>query len=86
MKAFVYILKDEAGRFYIGSTLKLKERFRHHELGHTPSTKRMLNPKIVFQQEADSLKTARKLEQKLKKMKRKDYIEKIVKDGYIRVS
>ncbi len=45
----------------------------------------MKNPKIVLVQEYDSIEVAIKIERKLKKLKRKDYIEKIVKDGYIKV-
>ena len=40
---------------------------------------------LVFMQEYETLTLARVVERKLKKMKRKDYLEKIVRDGYIRV-
>jgi predicted GIY-YIG superfamily endonuclease len=40
--------------------------------------------KLVFSQEVSSLKTARMAEAKIKSWKRKDYIEKIVREGTIR--
>ncbi len=39
--AFVYILESESGAFYIGSTLDINQRVRHHAGGYTPSTKRL---------------------------------------------
>ena len=46
----------------------------------------MKNPELVFKQEFDSLETARKIERKIKNLKRKDYIEKIINDGYIKIT
>ncbi len=85
MFGFLYILKDEEGKFYIGSTDNLERRIHQHKIGHTQTTKRMKNPIPVFNQEYPSLEQARKIENKLKKLKRKDYIEKIIKDGYIKI-
>ena len=45
----------------------------------------MKNPQRVFCQEFPTIEEAKKVELKLKKLKRKDYIEKIVKDGYIKM-
>ena len=84
MTGFVYILRDN-NKLYIGSTDNLKRRLRQHEIGHTQTTKNMNNPVLVFSQNFDSLKEARKIEAKIKKLKRKDYIEKIIKDGYIKM-
>ena len=86
MKGYVYILKDEKDRFYIGSTDDLERRLYQHYKNHTQTTARMEKPKIVLSQEYPSLEIARKIERKLKNLKRKDYIEKIVSDGYIRIT
>jgi len=86
MKAYIYILKDTEGRYYVGSTNNLPERIRHHKGGFTPTTHRMKNPKLVLAQSYPSLEMARKIERKIKLLKRKDYIEKMVDDGYIKVS
>jgi putative endonuclease len=86
MKAFVYILKDEAGKFYIGSTSDLQRRLKQHERKHTQTTRNMSRPKLVLKQECSTLLIARRIENKIKKMKRKDYIEKMVSDGYIKIA
>lgn len=86
MKSFVYILQDDKQKFYIDSTNNLKRRLKAHLSGHTQTTSRMTNPVLVFVQEYKTLDYARKIERKLKKFKRRDYIEKIVKDGYIKAS
>ncbi len=86
MKGFVYILKDEKEKFYIGSTTDIKRRLRQHGSAHTQTTHRMQKPKLVLLQEYNSLKTAREIERKIKNLKRKDYIEKMINDGYIRIN
>jgi putative endonuclease len=83
--AYVYILESiRDGRYYVGSTAHIVERLRHHTGGHTPTTKRFGEIRVVFTQEFGSLALARKVEQKLKKLKRKDYLRAIVKDGFIK--
>ena len=84
--ANVYILESlRDGRYYIGSTIDLETRLKHHLGGHTPSTKRFGEIKLVFSQQYDSLREARIIEKRLKKLKRKDYIKKIIEDGYIKM-
>ena len=84
--AHVYILKSLSdGRFYVGSTKNLETRLIHHEKGHTPSTKRFNGVKLIFSQEYPNLKQARYIEKRLKKLKRKDYLKKIVADGHIKI-
>ena len=83
--AFVYILKFPSGKFYIGSTENLNKRIKHHKGGHTPSTKRLGGGEVVLIQEYAELKEARAIESKLKKLKRHDYIAKMVRDGYIKI-
>lgn len=85
MKYFVYILKDERNRFYIGSTNDLERRLYQHSKKHTHTTIRMKKPLLVLKQEYPTLSEARAIERKIKKLKRKDYIEKMVKEGYIKL-
>jgi len=85
MKAYVYILKDESGKFYVGSTIDIERRLKQHKYQHTQTTSRMKSPKLVLEQEYNSLSEARSVERKIKALKRKDYIDKMVSDGYIRV-
>jgi len=83
--SWVYILENEDGKYYIGSTTNLDNRLKHHQGGHTPSTKRLGRLKFVFSQEYKLLKSARIIERKLKKLKRKDYIKKIIEQGTIKM-
>ena len=85
MSAFVYILKDKENRFYIGSTENLKRRLYQHKVGHTQTTRNMKSPRLVLSQEYKTLREARDIEKKIKKLKRKDYIERMVLDGYIKI-
>ena len=84
-KGIVYILQDDTGRHYIGSTNDLNRRLKQHRQGQTPTTHRFNNPKLVFSQEYPTLLDARKVELKLKRLKRKDYIEKVIKDEFIKI-
>lgn len=84
--AYVYILESITdGRYYIGSTVDLDKRLYHHIGGHTPTTKRFGKVKLVFKQEYDSLKDARIIEKKLKKLRRKNYLRKIINEGFIKM-
>ena len=82
---FLYILQNEKGKYYIGSTTDLTRRIKQHLSGHTYSTKRLGNLKLVFSQEYKELKDARYIELRLKKLKRRDFIDRIVKDGFIKI-
>ncbi len=85
-QAYVYILKSNSGKFYIGSTDNLERRLHQHSTGHTQTTRNMESFTLVFKQSYTSLEVARKIERKIKKLKRKDYIEKMIKEGYIKLA
>jgi len=85
--AYVYILESlRDGRYYIGSTENLEKRLKHHRGGFTPSTKRFGTIRLIFKQEYENIKDARHIERKLKNLKRKDYIDKIIEEGFIKLS
>ncbi len=64
MKGFVHILKDEQGRFYVGSTSNLEQRVKQHRYGSGGKTTRgMMSPKVVLPQNFDSMILARKLKE-----------------------
>ena len=71
--------------FYVGSTENLSRRLNQHKSGHTQTTRSMLQPKLVFEQKYQTIEEARAVEKRIKNLKRKDYIEKIIKDGYIKI-
>ncbi|MBI2109283.1 MAG: GIY-YIG nuclease family protein [Parcubacteria group bacterium] len=83
--AYVYILQNENGRYYVGSTSNLEKRMQHHRGGYTPSTRRLKAFQLVFSQKYDSLFEARDIERRLKKLKRHDYLQKIIRDGKIQM-
>ncbi|MFZ2188361.1 MAG: GIY-YIG nuclease family protein [Candidatus Moraniibacteriota bacterium] len=84
--AYVYILQSKKdNRFYIGSTNNLDRRVQEHKNGKTPSTKRFGGVDLVFSQKYLLLEDARCIERKLKKLKRRDYLEKIIHDGFIKM-
>ena len=80
---YVYVLRSAGGQYYIGSTLECGKRLKYHKGGYTPSTKRMGKVDLILSQEYKTLKETRNVEKKLKRLKRRDYIEKIVRDGII---
>ena len=85
MTGYVYILEDDNHQHYIGSTANLPQRYKRHLSGFVYTSYRMKNPKMVFCQQYPSIKEAKKIELRLKKLKRKDYIEKIINDGFIKM-
>jgi len=84
--AFVYILKSQKNnRFYIGSTIDVDNRFIKHQKGEVKATKNLRPLTLEFYQYFPTIKEAKIIEYKLKKLKRRDYIEKIIKDKKIRM-
>ena len=83
--AYVYIIRSaDSGRYYTGSTIDIEKRFKQHQQGKHHSSKRFTNPQLVFKQEFNDIETARRVERRLKSYKRRDFIEKIIRDGVIR--
>jgi predicted GIY-YIG superfamily endonuclease len=85
MNAFVYILESASGRLYVGSTDDLSRRLRQHAKGHTQTTRNLRTDNLVVAQGYQSPKDARAIEARIKKLTRRDDIEKMIKDGYIRL-
>lgn len=78
---FVYILQSiKNGKYYVGSTENLLRRLSQHNLGNVKFTKGLKPLELVFSQEYSTKKEARKIEHRIKKLKRRDYLEKIIKD------
>ena len=64
---FVYILKMDGGRFYVGQTRELRERISEHRDGNTKSTAGK-NPKLVWFAQMPSSDAATTREVELKKL------------------
>lgn len=87
MNACVYILKSTiCGSYYVGSASDIVRRFKEHNSGKVTSTKRWKPWDLAFFQEFPSLDKAKIIERKIKSWKRRDYIEKIIQDGFIKSS
>lgn len=82
--AFVYILESlRTGRYYIGSSNDAKKRLEKHNAAQVPATKNFKPYRLVFLKEYDDMKIARRVELRLKGLKRRDYIAKIIENGKI---
>ena len=85
MIGFVYILQDDLDKYYIGSCVDVQIRYKKHLSGAVHTTLRMKNPRVVLTQEYPTIIDAKRVERKIKKLKRKDYIAKMIKDGFIKL-
>ena len=85
MNGYVYILKSDLSRYYVVSTSDVARRFIQHKSGHTHTPHRMNNLELVFTQEFETLEKTRQIERKIKSWKRKDFIEKIISAGFIKM-
>lgn len=73
------------GSYYVGCSLDPEKRFKQHNQGAVKSTKHRRPYKLVFYQEFADIEIAYKIEGKIKSWKRKDFIEKIINEGKIRI-
>jgi len=79
MNFTVYVLKDLTGRLYKGVTNNLKRRLREHKVGKTITTSRMKDVKVVYSEEYDNFKEARKRELYLKSAAGRRFLKKILR-------
>ncbi len=75
MTAWLYILKSESERYYIGSTENIERRLKQHRKGYTRTSKVLKTYELVYTEEFDTINEARLREKKLKSYKSKKYIE-----------
>ncbi len=80
---YVYILRCNNGRYYIGSTPDIERRFQEHSIGKNQSTKYLRPVELIFYQKYPNLTIARKVENWLKRQKDKSLTEQIIKEGHI---
>ena len=83
----VYILQSlKNGTYYIGSTNDIDRRLIQHEKGFVKSTRNILPVELKLFCGYDNLKLARQIEFRIKKLKRRDIIEKMIKNQKISIS
>ncbi len=81
---FVYILQSiKNQRFYIGSSHDVQKRLQYHNNGLVKSTKNMRPWQLMLSQPYDTLHKAKCIEYRIKKLKRRDYIQKMIDDNTI---
>lgn len=80
----VYILQSQKNkRYYIGSTINVNRRLHEHNIGKVKATKYLRPLELKFFYPTESIKEARQLEYKLKKLKSRKIIDKIIKNKKI---
>lgn len=75
----VYVLKDDSGKFYKGLTNNLERRLKEHKNGHTITTSRMANLKVVYTETFKDFESARKRELYLKSAAGRRFIRKVLR-------
>jgi putative endonuclease len=58
----VYVLKDSSGKFYKGFTNNLERRLKEHKRGHTITTRKMQDLKVVYAEKFATFEEARERE------------------------
>ena len=73
---YTYILYSEKlNKYYVGACIEIKRRLYEHNIGHSKFTSTGIPWKLVYVEESESLKLAKKREMEIKKMKSRKYIE-----------
>lgn len=86
MIGYLYIIYSELiDKYYIGSTIDFERRMIEHNTGKNIATKNKGPWELKFLKEYKDIKQARQVEYKIKKLKRRDYIEKIINDKCIKI-
>ncbi len=76
---FVYILEAfESKRYYIGQTENLEERVKRHNQGKNLSTKAYIPWRLKWWREFETRSEAIRVERELKRIKKREGIEKFV--------
>ena len=86
MAGYVYIIQSlKNGMYYIGSSKNPIKRLAEHNTGKVRATKNKGPWSLKFVQKYPTIRIARQIEYKIKKLKRRDYISRIIKDGFIKI-
>ena len=74
----VYVLIDENNKMYKGFTNNLERRLKEHKSGHTVTTGKMRNIKLVYTEKYDTLAEARKRELYLKSAAGRKFLKTVI--------
>ena len=82
--AYVYILESlKSGRYYIGCSNDVERRLKKHNAGVVQATKKHRPFGLRLKQEFQNITEARQVEAKLKRLKRRDYIQRAIENQKI---
>ncbi len=82
---FVYIIESEKnGRYYTGQTDDLEERIERHNKGRNRSTMAFVPWRLKWWHEFRTRSEAVKMEARLKRIKKREYIERFVVENNFR--
>jgi putative endonuclease len=73
-KGYIYVLRCKDQKFYIGSTRDLCKRLKAHEMGRVKTTKSRRPVKLIYKEELEDYKEARKRELYLKSGTGRDWL------------
>lgn len=77
--AYVYILQSKKkNNYYIGSTINIENRLKKHNLGQVKSTKGLKPWVLRLVKEYKTISLAKKIEYRVKQLKRRDYLDKMI--------
>lgn len=63
---YVYILRDDNGQLYIGRSDNLQQRIKDHLRKNVYTTKKMLNPHLIYYEAYSERELSKEREKKLK--------------------
>jgi putative endonuclease len=72
---WVYVIRSEKGKIYVGSTSDITSRIEHHNNGDSYWTSRYKNWKLVYSEEFSTRGDAMKREKELKTGKGRDELK-----------
>lgn len=75
---YVYVIRSEGGRYYVGLSENAEERVEKHNEGLSDWTSRYRNWKLVYKRRFNNLTEARKWENYLKRQKGGNGFKKII--------
>lgn len=78
---FVYIIKNEKGRYYVGSTANIEKRLYYHNSGKNRSTKGKGPWKLVYKEEYSDKQNAVKREKQIKSFKGGEAFKKLLENS-----
>ena len=74
-KGFVYVLRCNDGKLYIGSTRDIGKRLQAHQTGRVKTTKHRRPVQILYKEELENYSAARKRELYLKTGTGRDWLK-----------